>query len=158
MNCHFKTGQLVTYDEHPLYVGNIIAIFTYIIKIGALYFLKPEQTASSIDTPITEWLGYSRIPVSLSLGEDRLVFKAGTPDPSYDNPRRNEAAMGAHQGGALLSDGSPKMIKRDFLGHQAKMNRHDPILSKLLESESIDQDGGKIVEKANAVGNASDTK
>lgn len=48
--------------------------------------------------------------------------------------------------------------KTDFLGHHIMINRHDPVHSKLVEIECNGQDGGKIVEKANAGSNVSDTR
>lgn len=67
--------------------------------------------------------------------KDRSPLNVGTPDPSRTN-----------------------IFISDFLGHQLKMNRHDPRQSNPIGTECSGQDGGKIVEKANASSNVLDTK
>jgi hypothetical protein len=67
--------------------------------------------------------------------KDRSLLNVGTPDPS----RMYELMF-------------------DFLGHQLMMNRHDPRHSNPIGTECNGQDGGKIVEKANASSNFLDTK
>lgn len=67
--------------------------------------------------------------------EDRLLLKVGTPDKSqmYE-------------------------FMSDFLGHQLMMNRYDSWHSNPIGTECYGQDGGKIVDKANASSNFLDTK
>ena len=43
VKCHFKTGQLAVYDDHPLYTGKMVARLAYITRIGILYLLIPAE-------------------------------------------------------------------------------------------------------------------